>query len=455
MINNEIRYINDNYNFKPSIIHSDFEKAISNALEQCKDIFPNLIHSRCFFHFSKMIRSKLASEGLSKKKFNKLGLEFLRNIEMLCFIKLDKIEEFKKIILNKMNEYNGYAKFKNYIKKYLFKINPKIYNYGELIEYFKNINNDNFLYKFHSTNNICECINSKLSYYLPKENTSNLNFINSITKVINNDEFIIKDEIRHDYITKSFIYYIDQKDFNNNLQWINYSEFKESTSKLIHNNIKEIDDNKFNNIINFIDNLERSIKNNNETELNNSHNIEELEEIDNDKIKEQLVCDNMDIIYENKDIDNNDESEENNNNFEDENYICSIKDNEPNLDDLADITDKLTFKENKDKKDNEKNDKIDIEKKVNNKKDLVDCVKNKDINFSEPLLKRVENRIKKNNKYPKKNQSINKNLLDILKIMNIEIECPHKRKKDDLSDSELDKDDISENFGQKKKAKVK
>ena len=394
MINNELRYINGNYNFKPSIIHSDFEKSISNALEQCKDIFPNLIHSRCFFHFSKMISSKIASEGLSKKKFNKLGLEFLRNIEMLCFIKLDKIEEFKKIILNKMNEYNGYAKFKNYIIKYLFKINPKIYNYGELIEYFKNINNDNFLDKFHSTNNICECINSKLSYYLPKENTNNLNFINSITKVINNDEFIIKDEIRHDYITKSFIYYIDQKDFNNNLQWINYSEFKESTTKLIHNNIKEIDDNKFNNIINFIDNLERSIKNNNETELNNSHNIEELEEIDNDKIKDQLVCDNMDIIYENKDIDNNDQSEENNNNFEDENYICSIKDNEPNLDDLADIIDKLTFKENKDKKDNEKNDKIDIEKKVNNKKDLVDCVKNKDINFSEPLLKRVENGIK-------------------------------------------------------------
>ena len=201
--------------------------------------------------------------------------------------------------------------------------------------------------------------------------------------------------------------------------------------------------------------MERSIKNNNETELNNSHNIEELEEIDNDKIKDQLVCDNMDIIYENKDIDNNDQSEENNNNFEDENYICSIKDNEPNLDDLADIIDKLTFKENKDKNDNEKNDKIDIEKKVNNKKDLVDCVKNKDINFSEPLLKRVENRIKKNNKYPNKNQSINKNMLDILKIMNIEIECPHKRKKDDLSDSELDKDDISENFGQKKKAKVK
>ena len=35
--------------------------------------------------------------------------------------------------------------------------------------------------------------------------------------------------------------------------------------------------------------------------------------------------------------------------------------------------------------------------------------------------------------------------------MNIEIKCPHKRKKDDLSDSELDKDDNSENFGQKKK----
>ena len=71
---------------------------------------------------------------------------------MLCFINIDKIEEFKKIILNKLNEYQGYTKFKNYIKNYLFKINPKIYNFSELIDYFNKHNNNKFIDKIHTTN---------------------------------------------------------------------------------------------------------------------------------------------------------------------------------------------------------------------------------------------------------------------------------------------------------------
>ena len=223
-----------------------------------------------------MIRTKLTNEGLAKKKFTKLGLEFLRNLEMLCFINIDKIEEFKKIILNKLNEYQGYTKFKNYIKNYLFKINPKIYNFSELIDYFNKHNINKFIDKIHTTNNICECINSKLSYYLPKENTKNINFINSITKVIINDEFLIKNEIRHDFITKTFIYLIEKIDFNKNLNWINYSDFKDCCFKIMNNKINDKNEVTVNNIINFIDNLEHNNiidKNNSDEEIEKNINI--------------------------------------------------------------------------------------------------------------------------------------------------------------------------------------
>lgn len=46
-----------------------------------------------------------------------------------------------------------------------------------LINYFKMCNKDKFIDKIHTTNNICECINFKFSYYLLKENMNNLNFL--------------------------------------------------------------------------------------------------------------------------------------------------------------------------------------------------------------------------------------------------------------------------------------
>ena len=90
-------YLYENYGFQPKIIQTDFEKAIQIAIKNNKYI-KNVIHSRCFFHFSKMIREKLSK----KKKLNKFMFEIICNIELLCFINIDKIKAFKKIILYKL-----------------------------------------------------------------------------------------------------------------------------------------------------------------------------------------------------------------------------------------------------------------------------------------------------------------------------------------------------------------
>ena len=50
-------------------------------------------------------------------------------------------------------------------------MNPLQYNYSKLIEYSKENNKSNFIEKLFTTNNICENINSKLNFNLPKKST--------------------------------------------------------------------------------------------------------------------------------------------------------------------------------------------------------------------------------------------------------------------------------------------
>lgn len=88
--------------FTPNIIHSDFEKAIHAAIKENNQFSKDIIHSRCFFHFSQMIRGKLTKCGLYKKKMNKKAIEIIKNIELLCFIELKNIKKFETIILNKL-----------------------------------------------------------------------------------------------------------------------------------------------------------------------------------------------------------------------------------------------------------------------------------------------------------------------------------------------------------------
>ena len=79
-----------------------------------------------------------------QKKLNRYNVEIISNIELLCFINMEKIKEFQKIILEHLKSDMNMTKFIRYLTNYLFKLNPQIYNYSELINYFKS--KDNMLY---------------------------------------------------------------------------------------------------------------------------------------------------------------------------------------------------------------------------------------------------------------------------------------------------------------------
>ena len=82
-------YLNENFQFLPKIIHSDFEIALGLAIK--KNInFKNVIHFRCFFHYSQMIRNKLKKIYNKNKKLNRISIEIFRNLDLLCFISLKK-----------------------------------------------------------------------------------------------------------------------------------------------------------------------------------------------------------------------------------------------------------------------------------------------------------------------------------------------------------------------------
>ena len=172
-------YLTENFNFNPKIIHSDFEGAISKSISENKYFGKEIIHLRCFFHLAQMIRNKLNRLHLCNKKLNKSVIEIIRNIEILSFIKREQIKEFKKIIIDKLNEDKKYEKFINYLKKYLFKLDPNIYNIEKIIKY-KKENNNKYLDYLYITNNVVESINGKLNYYLSKGITTNTNFVNTI-----------------------------------------------------------------------------------------------------------------------------------------------------------------------------------------------------------------------------------------------------------------------------------
>ncbi len=114
-------------------------------------------------------------------------------------------------------------KFIKYLKNFIFKLDPSIYNYSKLIEYFQKDNSNKYLEMLYTTNNICESMNSKLNFYLPKKATNNSSFIKSVSKVLLNEEFKGIYKVRKDQKTHSLIKLIEDFNFNDNLAWIDYA----------------------------------------------------------------------------------------------------------------------------------------------------------------------------------------------------------------------------------------
>ena len=161
------------------------------------------------------IREKCCKFDLYCKKINKELYTILKNIELICFIDSNKVDDYKKFLITNISQKEKYKKLCMYLKNYCFKKNNNIYNYSEFIK--KYSNEKKYMNKIYITNNIVESIHGKINYYLPKHITNVFNFLNCINKIFLNDTIDNNTIIRHDYITKSLLLLIDKENLNNKM----------------------------------------------------------------------------------------------------------------------------------------------------------------------------------------------------------------------------------------------
>ena len=72
-----------------------------------------------FFHFAKALREKLKKIEGFKKGLNKETSNILNNIELISFIDEDKVESYKKFIIDNLKKKNDYKEdFINYLNTF-------------------------------------------------------------------------------------------------------------------------------------------------------------------------------------------------------------------------------------------------------------------------------------------------------------------------------------------------
>ena len=100
---------------------------------------------------------------------------------MFFFYKSNKTQQ--KIILDKWINNEKFTSFIKYLKNFLSKIDYSLYNYEEIFKLNNKDLNSKWTEKIYLTNNICESVNGKINYYLPKKSTNNLDFVTWINKL--------------------------------------------------------------------------------------------------------------------------------------------------------------------------------------------------------------------------------------------------------------------------------
>jgi len=431
-------YMHNNFNFTPKILHSDFDKALYEAIKNNIYFGKTVIHSKCLFHFAQSLRNKLSRIGFTSKKLNKISIEIIRNVELLCFIKKINIQTYKDLILNKLKDNQKLKLFVNYLQNYVFKLNPSVYNYEELINIKKSDDDtDNiFLQKFYSTNNIVESINSKINFYLPKTSTNNKNFLDSISKIIINNTFEKKEIIRRDFVTRSLFFLIDELDLNNKPKWITYDEYKNALKKIINKYESNYNEEEVNNYIKMINDQEDK----GESDNLSNNNIK----IDNNINKEEDISNNMDL-----DFSFNVDNEDNDKVKEEEYYNSSEEIIEEDDNSISKMFKNLNINKSKD-------DENFVEGNNINDHNVININNNNNSYFNLPLKNRIE--IRENN-LNVKHVNISKNLNNASKNMISKDykEYPKKRKyiyPKDYSDEEIDSD-IEDKNRKKTKNKTK
>ena len=216
----------------------------------------NTINMKCLFHFSQMLIRKLSNLGFKKKKLNKQLIEIVRNIQILVFLKKEKKQDFEKIILNEINKFDDISKFRKYLQKYIFKIINEGYNFEKLINEYYEKNNKKSLEKLYFTNNICESINSKINFYLPKKITTNYDFITNLSKIFINSKSEKITFKKHRCVSRAIIKIIIDEKLNENLRWIKFDEFKAKQKYIITGYELDLEENEINKLIEAMNNID-------------------------------------------------------------------------------------------------------------------------------------------------------------------------------------------------------
>ena len=159
---------------------------------------------------------------LIKKKLTKYSFEILRNIELICFIKPCLINDYSKF-LKKQFKKEEETKLYNYLNNNWLKKDPIIFNYYNLL----NSNDKPSFFKEHLylTNNIAECLHSKLNYYLPKRKINANDFLYGISNILNLNDIKTNQILRKDIITKT-LFKISSNIKDKNFKWLTYDTFK-------------------------------------------------------------------------------------------------------------------------------------------------------------------------------------------------------------------------------------
>ena len=88
-----IGFLKEHYNFFPTIIHTDYEFALYKAFDNKNLYEKGVIHIFCYFHYIKAIKEKMKSLKLIKKLLDIKSYEILKNIEIISFIKEEKLKD--------------------------------------------------------------------------------------------------------------------------------------------------------------------------------------------------------------------------------------------------------------------------------------------------------------------------------------------------------------------------
>ena len=127
------KYMKEFYGFQPKVIHIDFSKALTNALNSEELYNPKPIIVHCFFHFSQIIIKKMKNLGIIKSRMNKYSFSILKNIELICFIPISFLKSYQKFLTEKLKD-DTEKKLYKYLAKNWFNKEPSYYSYYELFD---------------------------------------------------------------------------------------------------------------------------------------------------------------------------------------------------------------------------------------------------------------------------------------------------------------------------------